>query len=145
MRRPAPFSTVSSNGDDPGQCGHVGDVIRTVRYPNVRGCTFQHLPLSPNDLVRPRTDRPPISSNLPRLRHTKRALVNAGACVPRLRHVLTARDRPHSTKWSRMVPVGASLSLVDFHGFARNRAKTKIRPRMNDMRLTRAHGRSVSR
>ena len=36
------------------------------------------------------------------------------ACESYLRHVHTARDRPHSTKWSRMVPVGASLSLVDF-------------------------------
>jgi hypothetical protein len=52
-----------------------------------------------------------------------RVHLDTGACVPRLRHVHTARGRPNSTKWSRMAPVGASLSLVDFHGFARNRAK----------------------
>ena len=50
MRRPAPFSIISSNGDDPGRCGHFGDAIRTLKYLNVRGCTFEHLPQSPNDL-----------------------------------------------------------------------------------------------
>ena len=50
MRRPAPFSTISSNGDDPGRCGHVGGVVRTLRYLNVRGCTSKYLPQSPNDL-----------------------------------------------------------------------------------------------
>ena len=49
MRRPAPFSTISSNGDDPGRCGHVGDAIRTLKYLNVRGCTSCNLPQSPND------------------------------------------------------------------------------------------------
>ena len=41
-----------------------------------------------------------------------RVYLDSGACESHLRHVHTARDRPHSTKWSRMVPVGASLILL---------------------------------
>ena len=53
MRQPAPFSIISSNGDGPERCGHFEDVIRTLRYTYIRGCTSKYLPRSPNDLVRP--------------------------------------------------------------------------------------------
>ena len=38
MRRPAPFSTISSNGDDPGRCGHLREAFSTPRYPKMHGC-----------------------------------------------------------------------------------------------------------
>ena len=126
----APTGTILDHFVGWGRSRAVWTCRRCDTHAKTSKCTRLYLQISPTISQRSRStsgDRPPISSNLPRFRHTKRALMHSGACESHLRHVHTARDRPHSTKWSRMVPVGASLSLVDFHmvliGFARNRTK----------------------
>ena len=114
-----------------GRSRAVWTCERCDSHAKISKCTRLYLPTSPTISQRSRStsdDRQPISSNLPRLRHTKRALVNAGACESHLRHVHTARDRPHSTKWSRMVPVGASLILVDFPWFCSEPSKLSDAP-----------------
>ena len=45
MLHPVPFSTISSNGDDPGQCGHAENVICTHRYSYLIGCNVRDLVL----------------------------------------------------------------------------------------------------
>ena len=122
----APTGTILDHFVEWGRSRAVWTFRRCDSHAKISKCTRLYLATSPTISQRSRStsdDRPPISSNLPRSRHTKGVHLDTGACESHLRHVLTARDRPHSTKWSRMVPVGASLSLVDFHGFARNRAK----------------------
>ena len=79
-------------------------------------CTRHDLPLSPaiwvqkNELM-PRLRE--IQNEIPNVA-TDQGMNNSGACRSHSPHVHTARDRPHSTKWSRMAPGGASLMCAIF-------------------------------
>ena len=82
-----------------------------IKKYNVAHATISHyLPQSGCKKLKPRLreiiKRDPERCN--------RSGMNSGACRSHSPHVHTARDRPHSTKWSRMAPGGASLMCAIF-------------------------------
>ena len=113
VRSRPPPSTISSARDEPYRWEHLREAFSTLRYLKVQCCTRHDLPLSPaiwlqnfKAEIAGDTKRDPERCN--------RSGMNSGACRSHSPHVHTARDRPHSTKWSRMAPGGASLMCAIF-------------------------------